>query len=326
MKSRQILLGLLLGIFLWSGGGWTASAEEDRCVPWEEARLASIFLRYGGYNAPISMELTATEEGALAVLEGMGTQVTTLLPLQILDQAQALMDCFGVWDWDGFRGVVLEEMILDGEGFDFHARLADGREISACGENCFPEHYGAFRYAMTLLLQPVFMGEQLPYYARPILDTAMTRFALAYQTESKELSFPFECTLELRPDRDNAPYLKASLRGDAFDIAPGVQDNLADDRRGAWFDFYGQVPPPPFAALQALVEQYGVARWNGFQEQGEDKGEAPALRLFIGYASGESIVLEGRAWPEGVEGFVQEATEEILQYIRDNRDSFVPWE
>ncbi|MBQ4325702.1 MAG: hypothetical protein IJC28_02150, partial [Mailhella sp.] len=72
----------------------------------------------------------------------------------VLDAAQlaeleALLDKNGVRSWDGFKGRPRMD-VLDGEGFSLSLTFRDGTQITASGENKFPEGYRSFRHDLRL--------------------------------------------------------------------------------------------------------------------------------------------------------------------------------
>ena len=81
----------------------------------------------------------------------------------VLDAAQlaeleALLDKNGVRSWDGFKGRPRMD-VLDGEGFSLSLTFRDGTQITASGENKFPEGYRSFRHDLRLFSDNI-LGSQ----------------------------------------------------------------------------------------------------------------------------------------------------------------------
>ncbi len=323
MKLIRFVIGFLVSTLLISGStAGISQTSKPGSTPPENIALTSIQFGYGGYVAPFSIELTRTEDGILAVIDGQGAKIETIVSEKLLEDVEQIMLMYDVYRWDGFSGS--DPMLLDGEGFHFYASFSDGSRISASGENSFPESYSDVKYALTELVQPVIDSYWAEIYSRPILDTNIRYFSLEYQMENGFV-YPFDCTFTLRWDKNDAPFLNASISADQFAVEPYVQENMADNRSGSWYRFYGEIPNPPYEDLQALVEEYEIAQWNGWDEYTQENSDKPEFALHILYESEEFIDISGRSMPDGLQPFIDAATELILEYIAENRGYFVEW-
>lgn len=167
MKLFRAILILLAALTLGNGGMDAPAIQPEATrqpIPFEELTLTSVFLTYGGYTFPVTLEAWASEDGRSAVVCDHRAEVTKTrrVPIDILYQAQALMEQYEVYQWDGFNES--DSMILDGESFTFSAAFSDGSSLSAYGNNRFPANYFDFRSELTELLQSAFLPEMT---ARP---------------------------------------------------------------------------------------------------------------------------------------------------------------
>lgn len=102
--------------FSFTHGGMSMEQQYAFCVRREEGCLRADIDLYGRY-AFSGVELDAKDEAALA----------------------RLMEENSLWAWDGFSGS--NSGVLDGERFALRAEYADGRVLTASGDNAFPEGY-----------------------------------------------------------------------------------------------------------------------------------------------------------------------------------------
>lgn len=279
----------------------------------DDLTLKYINLTLGGYNIPYCIEMRAGDEGADAIIGSWGAEIEIKLPIEYMSQAQALIEEYRVFDWDGFSGS--DSTILDGEDFSFNAEFSDGSTIYASGSNYFPDNYKDFKYALMDLVQPAVDEYWEEFYKRPIVSTEITHFTLIYGTESGG-DDRFKCIFSDN-DGDGAYHMKAIISTDDFDIEPYASENISTFGDN-WFAFDDETPNPPFSELQDLAVEYDISQWNGWDEFTPENTDEPSLDLYIEYESGEYITITGRTLPEGFMPFIQDATEVILDYISEN--------
>ena len=107
------------------------------------------FLEQGSNIQPISRPcLTRTPEGTRVELNHEEVYQEQAGP-ELLEQAKAILEEYGVGGWAGFSGH--DPNVLDGSSFRLEATLADGTRIEAHGENKFPPNYRDVMSALAAL-------------------------------------------------------------------------------------------------------------------------------------------------------------------------------
>lgn len=143
---RKWLICFLAALALMQTGCASTNPPSDK-------KPEHVYLCFGGYNAPVTIDLTVQANGVDAIVQ-LGTyEKKGQLPLQAKEQLQALFSQYSIEKWDGFRGY--NDMMLDGEQFDFSAEMSDQTTVSASGSNHFPNHYSDVKAALMDLVQPI---------------------------------------------------------------------------------------------------------------------------------------------------------------------------
>ena len=113
-----------------------AMAETPETETEEEPSFTRFWFTRGGYMPSESVEIfTLDGNWYLCRNEGPAWKIGPEEVKTVDDMIRG----YNVLSWDGFKGV--DEYVLDGEGFSMRIEMADGTEISASGDNMFPEGY-----------------------------------------------------------------------------------------------------------------------------------------------------------------------------------------
>lgn len=298
---------------------FTLDVDENLCVTRRmNGELCQLEFYHYGFEIPHGYYLTKSDDGLYtkASISDRGLELEGDLPRTLLDDLQNVLQLNDVAAWDGFHET--DPNVLDGEGFSFYAVYTDGMTISASGSNAFPENYSVVAPLLDDMMQPYIDACRAEYYARPIQSTDLELFSLSYETDSEGSDYEFSCEFGTLRDEEEPCYFYAVVDAREFGVEP-------NDASGTTYQFYGPVSNPPFAQLQELIERYDAESWNGYDARTNENLDQPDFELLVEYSSGESIQACGRDNPDGFEAFRDQVTALLLDYIRDNRDSFVPW-
>lgn len=147
-KSAERICALLLAVLLIAAG---AAAEGGKEAP--EIRVTAFRYSTGGYMVPRTYELFMLDGDYYLCLNDeparrIGAETAEALARMITE--------YDLTGWNGFHGS--NPYVLDGEDFSLSFSLADGTEVSASGNNDFPDRYFEAAGKITELMEAAAPG------------------------------------------------------------------------------------------------------------------------------------------------------------------------
>lgn len=105
--------------------------------------------RVSGYNPGLEFKI---EDGRVTYENfDEGVKEKKKLDNKTASEIIELLDRLDIYSWDGYKET--DEEVLDGKGFTLFVTMADGTNISASGDNCFPENYQEFEDAIRSFME-----------------------------------------------------------------------------------------------------------------------------------------------------------------------------
>lgn len=204
--------------------------------------------------------------------------------------------------WNGFDKV--DNRILDGSMFSLEITLSDGKTIYAHGSNAYPKNFS----------EPMNQVEDL-------IDKLTRVYSDMYpkQIQSEEM-YCFRMEFRGQPYTTSEFKLNCYLQDTSNQLEIRIRDR--EDLQSEDYAFYGTCREFPFGEVQALIRKYDIPSWNGWAMT---DGEGEQFNLEALYDSGERIEAYGTVHPENYEAFREEIMDLLMEFIRENNESFTPY-
>lgn len=252
--------------------------------------------------------LTVQEEGLhfYAELNAGQNTTDTYIDGSALDELGVIAGKYRLDEWDGFDKTNSD--VLDGSGFSLSMTLADGRTVSARGSNATPKRYGE-AYGEICRVFDLLVYEYSDLYPKTLASDDLCYFDLTVNPNG----YGTNPTFSVRADLTENGGAEISIK------FTDIDEYSAEEN----YRFSGKCEGFPFGEIQALVRKYNVPAWNGLDAEAGDSANAEWFRLEMDYESDEEISAMGTVHPEGYEGFRSEIFTLIINFVRENGDSFI---
>ena len=213
-----------------------------------------------------------------------------------------------LYRWEGYSKT--DTGVLDGSGFSLFISFNDGSDMSASGDNVWPEGYNAFITDLVQVLAPYLSGmikdaqqEKIDAGVSGSLDFVMLNFMQHGDSGSDKYE-----VLIIRPH--------GSGSRKSFDVQ--IYSESGDFIEPGKYNYYYDLPADELALEEfaALFEKYDLIKWYGWDETAEDYNNAEWFQLSFSFESGEMQAM-GTAHPENYDEFRQEALWLLVKTIRD---------
>ncbi len=256
-----------------------------------------------------SYSLTQEEDGVhfhAELFAGRPCTIDALIDEPALEELGAIAGKYHLAEWDGFHKS--DSSILDGASFSLYMTLADGKSISAHGSNSFPPHYGDARMEICAVFDKL-VDKYGNLYPKTLESDALDHIMLNIKPHENFLQ---TFSVLAYPSGDMVKMELSFIK---------IPEYGPDE-----YSFYGHSKTFPFEEIQSIIRKYDVPSWNGWDESAENYNEAEWFQLDLGYESGEQISAMGTLCPDGYDGFRKEIMELLIDFVRENGDTFVPWQ
>ena len=204
--------------------------------------------------------------------------------------------------WDGFDKA--DKRVLDGEQFELHITLADGKTIRASGSNAYPKNFHEPMSEVRALIDQL-IRTYSNMYPKQILSEDICYFSLVFRNAPYATSeFKVICS-----DYGEEKELEMRIRG---------REDLMDGE----YEFSGACRDFPFDEVQKIIRKYDIPSWNGWEKT---EGDKELFNLELHYESGEILEAYGTVHPENYDAFRDDITALLMDYITENKDLLTPY-
>lgn len=304
---------LLLPLFTYgctrSGGDTDVTSPP---APAEIKEIKSFSFGHSGMSTDsiYTYSVEQTENGELLYVElnAVNNIIETVLDEPLLSSLEALVARHNLYAWDGYKQ--RNDMVLDGESFSLSVVFADGSVIQAHGNNAFPKGYADAASDISALFSgPI---EQYgDFFPKELESDALDYIFVNFNGAIPHHAYRFVCT---------------SMKDGTVQIDFKIDDASGEFRADASpYQFFGFVESFPFDEIQAIVREYDMPSWNGWDKTAENYSECEWFQLDFGYDSGETISAMGTLYPDNYDEVRAALIRFFCEYIEQNEQSFTPW-
>ena len=280
-----------------------------------ESGIASFSYSYGGSigGDSWSVEIERQENGDNTITYnameyGDLGELKMTAGSELMQELERIYAEHKLYRWEGYSKT--DTGVLDGSGFSLFISFNDGSDMSASGDNAWPEGYNAFITDLAQVLAPYLSGmikdaqqEKIDAGVSGSLDFVM----LNYMQHGDSGSDKYEVMI-------TRPHGGGSRK--SFDVQ--IYSESGEFIEPGKYNYYYDLPADELAIEEfaALFEKYDLIRWYGWDETAEDYNNAEWFQLSFSFESGEMQAM-GTAHPENYDEFRQEALQLLVKTIRD---------
>jgi len=234
---------------------------------------------------------------------------TLMVQEPVLEQLGAIAGKYRLDRWDGFDKV--NKKALDGEMFLLSITLKDGSQIYAKGSNAFPKNYQDVKREINDLFKDL-ISSYSSLYPKTLASDELNVMMLSFIGEDGYKNRRFKFIANKQED--------GRVKLD-IDIA-GYEVLLPEET----YHFVGTCESFPFEDFQAIVRQYNLPAWNGWDRAAENYSEKESFQLEFAYTSDERISASGTLYPEGYDEARSALLTLCVDFIHENQGTFVSWD